>query len=313
VTDENFLAHERVGEARLAAGDTDAAVRHFGEALRIDPKWGVAKDGLARALWKQGRRDEALWNHREAVRLDPTNGALREHLARALIEMGWNDEAIQVLLRGIRRADEAHVPRLRTLLADQLARRGDVPGAIRQAQHAVAAAPRLADAWIALGRTQLLGGDAPGAERSLRTALALGSEGPLLRSQLGDALQRQGRDAEAAAAYRAALGADPTLADAANNLSWILAASRDAALRDPAAALRLAETVATATQRRDPNVLDTLAVAQAANGRFEDAVATIDAALALLPAERAQQAASLAARRALFAARTPYVDAAPTP
>ena len=49
--------------------------------------------------------------------------------------------------------------------------------------------------------------------------------------------------------YRAALRREPiaSVASAANDLAWILATSRDPALRDPAEALRLAESAATAS------------------------------------------------------------------
>jgi hypothetical protein len=58
------------------------------------------------------------------------------------------------------------------------------------------------------------------------------------------------------------------------------------------------------SSRRDADVLDTLAVCQAANGRFDDAVATVDAALAI--ATDAKRVDELRARRVLFAARRPF-------
>ena len=64
-----------------------------------------------------------------------------------------------------------------------------------------------------------------------------------------------------------------------------------------------------ATQRRDASLLDTLAVSLAAAGRFAEAVATLEEALALLPAEATERRARLLQRRALFAAERPYVEA----
>jgi tetratricopeptide (TPR) repeat protein len=308
VTTDNFLALERVGHARLAAGDADAALARFTEALRIEPGWVDARAGMAEALWRRGDHDEALWNYREAVRTAPANPRLREQIARALIELGWYDEAILQLRRGIHVADAHQAPLLRAVLAVALARRGDLDAARKQAERALADDPGLADAQRVLGPLRLAAGDAPGAEQALRAALAAGPDDAALRDELGDALLRQGREVEAIAQYRAALALQPDLAGAANDLAWLLATARDRAQRDPVEALRLAEQAVAATGRRDAGLLDTLAVAQAANGRFEDAVATLDAALALLPAGAAD-AAEMAERRTRFAAREPYEPA----
>lgn len=247
VTDENYLAHAKVGRARLAAGDTDGAMRHFGEALRINPRWPETRAGLGEVLWTRGMRDEAIWNYREAVRLDPRNSVIRQHLTRALLDRGWTDDAIREAQAGLAAAPGTPSPRLEGLLAMAQARRGED-------------------------------------------------------------LQRDGRDAGAIAAYRAALAIQPDAIVAKNNLAWLLAATNDAALRDPAEALRLAEAAAAATQHGDAGVLDTLAVALAANGRFEAAVATLDAALALIPPADAARAQRIRIRRDSFARREPFAE-----
>lgn len=250
VTEDNYLAHEKVGRARLAAGDTDGAMRHFGEALRINPRWPETRAGLGEALWNRGLRDEAIWNYREAVRLDPRDPVLRQHLTRVLLERGWTDDAIREAQAGIAAtAGGSPSPRLEGLLAAAQARRGEE-------------------------------------------------------------LQVERRDADAIAAYRAALRLQPDAIVVRNNLAWLLAASSDAALRDPAEALRLAEGAAEATQKSDPGVLDTLSVALAANGRFEEAVAALDAALARIPPADTARAQGMRTRRDAFARSEPWIEAA---
>ena len=66
-----------------------------------------------------------------------------------------------------------------------------------------------------------------------------------------------------------------------NNLAWQRAAHPDAAVRDAAAAVRLAETAATLSTYQNASVLDTLAAAYAEAGRFTEAVATGEKALIL--------------------------------
>jgi hypothetical protein len=57
-----------------------------------------------------------------------------------------------------------------------------------------------------------------------------------------------------------------------NGLAWILATSEDPKIRNGAQAVQFAELAASATQHKNPNVLDTLAAAYAATGQFERAI-----------------------------------------
>jgi Flp pilus assembly protein TadD len=253
------------------------------------------------------------------VRLDPTSVELRVHLAHVLLAAGWIDDAIVELREALRRDDGQRAARIHGLLGLAHGRRGDAARATAHLQQAIALDPGAVTPRASLGALLLQQGDAAGAERELRAALGADAEQPELHSALGDALRTQGRDAEAIEEYRAALRAQPRHRAAANNLAWLLAAAADPALRAPDEALRWADVAVAATQRRDASLLDTLAVSQAAAGRFAEAVATLDAALALVPAdpdderaddERAgEERARMLERRALFAAGRPYVEA----
>lgn len=75
---------------------------------------------------------------------------------------------------------------------------------------------------------------------------------------------------------------------------------------------RLARLVLAGTGTNDPGVLDVLAAALAANGEFEDADRTAGrAVVAARSAGQAALAAELERRRALYARRQPYREAAP--
>jgi Tfp pilus assembly protein PilF len=205
VTDDNFLAHEQVGRARLAAGDSEGAARHFSEALRIEPRWAKARSGLGLALQAQGRREEAIWNHREAVRLDPNDGALRLALAAALIEAGWTDDAIRELRIGARRTPVRHASRAAVAhrLGQLLQQRGRDAEAIDAYRGALAAKPDHAAArndvaWL------LAASHNPGLRKpdeALQLAESNAPEGDANRlDTLAVALAANGRFAEALAA-----------------------------------------------------------------------------------------------------------------
>ena len=49
----------------------EAAIEHYGQALRLNADNPEAHFNLALALWRQGKRDEAMAHLREALRLKP--------------------------------------------------------------------------------------------------------------------------------------------------------------------------------------------------------------------------------------------------
>ena len=75
------------------------------------------------------------------------------------------------------------------------------------------------------------------------------------------------------AQYRAALQLQPDLADALNNLAWLLAASPDPNLRNGDEAVELASRACALTHTNEAIKIGTLANACAEAGRFEEAVA----------------------------------------
>ncbi|KUG23053.1 hypothetical protein ASZ90_007162 [hydrocarbon metagenome] len=93
----------------------------------------------------------------------------------------------------------------------------------------------------------------------------------------------QGRIEKCIAEYREALRLIPDLGTSLNNLSWILATTRDEKYRNGVEAVKLAEQVCRQTDFQNPFALDTLAAAYAAAGRYTDAVETAEKALLLVP------------------------------
>jgi tetratricopeptide (TPR) repeat protein len=153
-------------------------------------------------------------------------------------------------------------------------------------------------------------------ETLFRHALAVTRANHVAHAHLGAALLEQGRAREAAAEWEETLRLASEFLEAANNLAWLLATTTDASVRDPERALEVAERAraiaerpGVASERERASVLDTLAAAQAASGRFADAVASASAAVA--GAERAgdpELARELAKRLALYRAGLPFIE-----
>ena len=98
---------------------------------------------------------------------------------------------------------------------------------------------------------------------------------------LGQILTHFGRQPEAIAQLEAALQNKPDGVDALNNLAWTLATGPDANVRDGGRAVQLAEHACELTHYQKTILVGTLAAAYAEAGRFDDAMATTQKAIAL--------------------------------
>ena len=106
---------------------------------------------------------------------------------------------------------------------------------------------------------------------------------------------------------REALRLSPKNVEAANNLAWLLATSHDSSLREPNEAIRLIERIALESQ--DPGLLDTLAAAYAAAGRFDAAVTTASRAASGAEALGYEaDASAFRARLSLYRRGEPYIE-----
>jgi tetratricopeptide (TPR) repeat protein len=108
----------------------------------------------------------------------------------------------------------------------------------------------------------------PHLERALRISPGLVEA----RYDLGAALMMNGQRAQALAHWRHALRQAPDNLRALNDTAWALATCADAALRNGAEAVTLAEHAVELTSGREPALLGTLAAAYAEAGRFDKAV-----------------------------------------
>ncbi len=172
-------------------------------------------------------------------------------------------------------------PRVHNNLGFLLARLGRFPEAIARFNEALRLDPNFGRAHGNLANA-LLSTEQP-EEATVHYAEALRLEPHFAENynNFGKALAILGRRPEAVTRYREALRLSPDFAEAHNNLAWLLATASDPGVRDPGEALRLAERAVALTEGKEANYLDTLAAAQAAAGRFGDAAATAERAVAL--------------------------------
>jgi len=252
----------------------EQAIRHFRRALELMPELQEAHYNLGVTLATQGKTEEAIEHFRTAVELMPTN-------PDAVYGLG-------VALRLADRPDEAS----------------------REFQRALRLEPRSISAYVQIGAMLALGGHPDEACDQFRQALAMEPQDADLRFKLGSALVLANHRREAARELREAVRLRSDWAEALNALAWLLATTPDPSLRAPEEALRLALRASKLTGDGNPEILDTVAAAQAAMGRFEEAAGTARRAADLALAAHADGLARLIQDHVrLYERRTGYIEA----
>ena len=302
----NPEARRSLAGALARSGDHDGAIAELQALLEIDPNPAGAHFSLAEALTAAGSGEEALTHYQAAVDLAPDFRNFRLALARALIGAGRLDQAathLLQLLESDRQDVEARIdlgevllvegeveaaesqfrtvvggdatPRQRAAAHHGLARArsrvGDVAGALEQYRLALELVPERSD--IRLAQAGLLGqaGRFSEAATAFRGAIELAPEDERARLGEATALLLAGRTGAAVAALDEGVTTLPESVELQDTLARLLAAAPEQGLRDGARALALAEGIF----QRQPTLrhAETLAMALAETGRFDEAVA----------------------------------------
>jgi tetratricopeptide (TPR) repeat protein len=261
-----------LGSSYVHLGRLKEGIEQLTEAVRLDDADPVAHYNLGSALSSTGEIERAQRHLARAIALKPDYAEAHNNLGAIARAQGRADEAVAYFTRAIE-ADPSFAF-AHNNLGSTLRSRGRIDEAIEHYRRALAASPDYADA----------------------------------RYNLGLALHLRGRTREAIAELEHVERGDLDHADALSMLAWILATSRDAALRQPARAVTLAERAA-ALAAADASTIDTLAASYAANGEFEKAVETGERALRLANGRGLKAlAAEIEARIALFRKKQPFIE-----
>jgi tetratricopeptide (TPR) repeat protein len=266
----------------LGRPETEAE-RHFLASLHLNPQFGNAHYNYANLLFRTGRLEAAVKHYRAALRspvrdtsLDP---ALHNNFGSALAQLGRFDEAAVQYQQSLRlRSDGVAWKNLGTARLDQ----GRLDDAI-QCLQASLQFTNSADIHLDLALAFKAKGNGEQAAAHFAEALRLDPGSAAAHFQFGLFLYQQHRPAETLAHWREALKLKPDSPDLLNGLAWILATCPDPKRRDGAQAVQFAERASTLSGS-PASSLDTLAAAYAEAGRFTDAVAAAQKALALAEA-----------------------------
>lgn len=163
VTERNFLAHNNLGEALVAAGRADEAASHYIEAARIHPGYAPARNNVGLVLARQGRYAEAEREFRDALARSPRSALVESNLATTRARLGDYPDAVAHYERSL--ALDPTNPVTHGSLADTLALLGRLDDAIRHREEAVRLSIDSRAARAALARTLRSAGRTAEAER----------------------------------------------------------------------------------------------------------------------------------------------------
>jgi serine/threonine-protein kinase len=292
------------------AGPVPEALEHYRAALALRPDSISVTRGLGRFLCELGRPDEGVEILAGAVLRWPEHARLRSDLGTALSRAGREDEARRCFEEALALDPDLPVANLNLALA--LEAEGDDQRVIALLERAAAGDPDVHRIWSQLGQAYVKTDAREQALDALTRAIELAPDDAQAINNRGYVLRLLGRPAEALRDFERAVVLDPTYVrawghltslrrargelDAAsaalehlralmpvdhydqNGLAWALATWPDAALRDPARAVALAEA-AVAAEPAQGAYWNTLGVARYRAGDFDGAIEALEASM----------------------------------
>jgi len=271
VTRSNPITHNNYGYSLLERGQLDEAIREFREALRLEPKHSKAHNNLGKVLIMKNKISEAIEEFREAVRLKPDFLKAYNNLGLAYARLGKYELAMQNFNEALKL--EPDNPYVYYNMALAMSEQGQYDQAIEHFNKTLRAKPDWPDAHY----------------------------------NLGNVYYQQGRLSLAIAHWLETIKSKPDSAKALNSLAWVLAATEDTEVQNPADAVKFAERACELTNYKNPGAMDTLAVAYAAVGKFDQAIETAEKAIELaLSAGKKDIAQEIQNRLQLYKASWPY-------
>jgi tetratricopeptide (TPR) repeat protein len=261
-------ALNRRGETKMDRGEVREALLDFEDALRLDPKRWRALHNRGVIAAQEGRYAEAFDDFNHTIELNPKFAKAYSNRAALYVQAG------------------------------------DLQSALDDYQQAIAFDPELAIAHKGRAKVCHLLGDFDGALRHFDAAILLAPQDATIVNYRGDLQCDIGRYADAARSYRDAMEIDPNLVDAYRNLAWLAATCPNRELRNPEAALALANKMMELAEEPSDLDYDTMAAAHAISGDFETAIGLMDKAIEHAPADAK---ANYQWRRQLYEQGRPYI------
>jgi spermidine synthase len=254
-------------------GMLDEAAECCYEFLRIRPRNADVHYFLGQIFYKQENFVAAISHFKEVLKINPRYSDAYYELGVIMCQQGKADDAIKYWHEAIRLN------------------------------------PTFYGAYFNLGELYYQLGEMPKAIEYWQHALRLNPDDDMTHRQLAHAFAVEGKTAKAIMHLEESLRINPDLANSSMGiLAWTLATCKDSSFRDPNRAIELAGRACRLTDYANPGMLDVLAAAYAAAGRFSDAVTTAEKALELSHTKGEEQMTQeIQMRLSLYKKKLPFI------
>ncbi|MGD0077823.1 MAG: tetratricopeptide repeat protein [Sedimentisphaerales bacterium] len=242
----------------------------FGHTIKFCENSVIVETGYGRAMSEANRLSEAEQHYRNAVRIDPRYFIARHNLGFILVREGKADEATACFKKLLQ---EGHnVPTVNLGLAMALSMQNKYDDAVRYFKESLRQDPGNLDARQKLGNVLMAMGKTGEAVLCLKESLQISPNQPQIYMMLGAIYEQTGDYKSAIPNWARAVELSPNNANALNSLAWLLVTSGEVSAENANKAVKLAERACEQTGYKNAMILDTLAAAYASAGRFEEAV-----------------------------------------
>lgn len=263
--------HNNIGLALGRRGNLDEAIKHYNESIRLEPNQSNVYRNLGSILAQQKRIEEATTNYRKSLDLDPNQPEVLNALAAVLICLEKLDEALEIYTKSSKL--KPRQPVVHKLMADILFKQVRLEDAIGHYTEALQLEPNM----------------------------------PLVHNSLAELYFQQEKIEPAFSHWAEALKLKPDWPDVLNNMAWCRAAYEAESFHEPDEAVQLAQKACELTGHKEVGLLDTLSVAYAAAGKFDEAVETAEKAIELaLSSGQNELAEEIQKHLQLYKAGEPY-------
>jgi tetratricopeptide (TPR) repeat protein len=305
-------AHFNLGVALSEEGSTAEASRHFEQAYKIDPEDQQSHLEWAVTLYDLDQKQRAESELRSIIETEPENSRALLYLGAILADRGQGELALRQLEEVLELSDDSEErAQAHLLVAIESERMGRDEEAVARFRAALDEDPSLSPAQARLGSALARLGRFGEAAQQFEAAVEADPDSEGLR--FGHAMTLLlGEDyAQALSALDRSVAALPDSVSLKHLLARLLATSPDGSVRNGARALELAQEVL--DQQASLVHAETVAMALAELGRFEEAVARQQQVLVAIEAQnRAAQAKLARQRLSLYEngqpCRAPWLD-----
>jgi len=297
--------HDYLAMAYTCLEELEEAAKHFELSLEMRPGRAKIHNNLGFVLYKQGKLDEAFTHFTKAITIDPELPEVYHNFGLISAKRGKNGEAVEYYLKSLDLKPDQ--PNVHNELGGALKKTNRFDDALMHYKKSLKLDPNQPKVHNALGRLLTEQKQFDEAISHYTKSLKLNSEQGVVQNYIAEIYFQQGKNEQALIYWSKAMEIRPDMISALNNTAWLLAAYEQEPFYNPKEAVRLAKRAVELTEHKESGLLDTLSVAYAAAGRFDEAIETAQKAIDLTnSSEQSNLADEIKKHLELYQAGKPY-------